>query len=105
MSATITDLDLDALARLAEAANSDPLGSTVLADFITVFGPDVVCALITGLRTQEALVRELVDDKKRIDWLEDQVVECVYLDDGTLIDVAGHSVRKAIDAALAKVKP
>lgn len=91
------NLDLDALARLAEAANSDPLGSTVLADFITVFGPDVVCALITAIRTQEALVRELVEAVELAQlWLANSTPNTA---------LAGPKPLPVLAAALAKVKP
>lgn len=95
------DLDLDALARLAGAANSDPLRSTVLADFITVFGPDVVCALITALRTQEALVRELVEaGGELLDLLKSLTDK-----DGFVTLRNNASPVRDFAAALAKVKP
>lgn len=38
-------------------------------------------------------------DKDRLDWLQEQIVDVIYLDDGTIIDVRGNSVREAIDTA------
>jgi hypothetical protein len=41
-------------------------------------------------------------DTQRLDWLQEQIVDTIYLDDGTLIDVRGLSVREAIDRATRK---
>lgn len=38
-------------------------------------------------------------DKERLDWLQDRIVDTIYLDDGKTIDVRGNSVREAIDEA------
>lgn len=38
-------------------------------------------------------------DQQRIDWLQELTVDTIYLDDGTIIDVRGNSVREAIDRA------
>lgn len=46
-------------------------------------------------------IEQLEADKRRIDWLEEQIVDNIWLDDGTMVDVAGNSVRKAIDRAMA----
>ena len=35
-------------------------------------------------------------DTQALDWLEEQVVAEIYLDDGRLIDVGGNSVRTAV---------
>jgi len=44
------------------------------------------------------------DDKRRLDWLQEQLVDTVYLDDGRIIDVGGsqhaNNLRAAIDAAM-----
>lgn len=40
----------------------------------------------------------VTEDKARIDWLQERVVDTIYLDDGNIIDVRGLDVRKAIDA-------
>jgi hypothetical protein len=41
-------------------------------------------------------------DKARIDWLAEQPVDTLYLDDGRIIDIAGRvDLRDAIDAAMA----
>lgn len=46
-----------------------------------------------------------MNDKAILDWLEEQIVDTIYLDDGRLIDVRGNSVRKAIETAMqAKAK-
>ena len=40
-------------------------------------------------------------DKVRIDWLAEQPVDTLYLDDGRIIDIAGRvDLRDAIDAAM-----
>ena len=45
-------------------------------------------------------------DKVRIDWLAEQPVDTLYLDDGRIIDIAGRvDLRDAIDAAMAALKP
>lgn len=45
-------------------------------------------------------------DKVRIDWLEEQPVDTLYLDDGRIIDIAGRvDLRDAIDAAMAAPRP
>ncbi|OWQ42529.1 hypothetical protein CDH05_06870 [Pseudomonas lactis] len=45
-------------------------------------------------------------DKARIDWLADQPVDTLYLDDGRIIDIAGRvDLRDAIDAAMASPRP
>lgn len=38
-------------------------------------------------------------DIERFDWLQEQIVDTVYLDDGRIIDVRGGDIRKAIDQA------
>jgi hypothetical protein len=43
-------------------------------------------------------IRELRADKGLLDWLEEQIVDVIYLDDGRMVDVRGNSVRKAIAA-------
>jgi hypothetical protein len=40
-------------------------------------------------------------DATMLDWLQEQVVDVIYLDDGRFIDVKGNSVREAIRAAIA----
>ncbi|WP_449103579.1 hypothetical protein [Pseudomonas veronii] len=41
-------------------------------------------------------------DEARIDWLTEQAVDTLYLDDGRIIDIAGRvDLRDAIDAAMA----
>ena len=47
---------------------------------------------------------ELVKDSARLDWLNEQIVDVIYLDDGSMIDARGNCVRTAIDAAMAKEK-
>lgn len=37
-------------------------------------------------------------DKLTIDWLQEQIVDTIYLDDGRIIDVKGNSLRKAVYA-------
>ena len=45
-------------------------------------------------------------DKARIDWLAEQPVDTLYLDDGRIIDIAGRvDLRDAIDAAMAAPSP
>ena len=38
------------------------------------------------------------DDAALLDYLQEEVVDTIYLDDGKIIDVRGGSVRKAIQA-------
>jgi hypothetical protein len=38
-------------------------------------------------------------DSVLLDWLQEQVVDTIYFDDGRIIDVQGHSVRVALDIA------
>lgn len=40
------------------------------------------------------------DDSARIDWLQEQLVDTIYLDDGATLNVNGNSVRAAIDRAM-----
>ena len=35
-------------------------------------------------------------DRELLEWLQDQIVDTIYLDDGRIIDVRGGDVRKAI---------
>lgn len=55
-------------------------------------------------RAREALVIEpapsQVADQQRIDWLQEQTADVIYMDDGRIIDVRGLDVRKAIDRAM-----
>lgn len=46
-----------------------------------------------------------LSDKELLDWLEEQVVDVIHLDDGRVIDVAGDSVRKAIAEAARRSPP
>lgn len=39
-------------------------------------------------------------DSARLDWLQAQITDVIYLDDGRFIDVAGGDVRAAIDRAM-----
>lgn len=42
-----------------------------------------------------------MNDKESMDWLQDQIVDVIYLDDGRVIDVGGRfsgDVRKAIES-------
>lgn len=39
-------------------------------------------------------------DTERIDWLQEQITDTIYLDDGRIVDVKGLDVRKAIDAEI-----
>lgn len=40
-----------------------------------------------------------MSDTALLDWLNEQVVDAIYLDDGRLIDVRGGNVRKALKVA------
>jgi hypothetical protein len=56
-----------------------------------------------SLTTQADPVREEREkDSERLDWLNEQVIDVIYLDDGRIIDVRGDSIRIAIDAAREK---
>lgn len=39
-----------------------------------------------------------MSDKEILDWLQEQIVDVIYLDDGRIIDVRGLNVRKAVEA-------
>lgn len=39
-------------------------------------------------------------DHLRLDWLQERVVDTIYLDDGKIIDVRGNNLREAIDGAM-----
>jgi len=39
---------------------------------------------------------EALSDTQLLDWLEEQVVDTIYLDDGRVIDVGGNSVRAVL---------
>ena len=41
-------------------------------------------------------------DEELLDWLQDQVVDTIYLDDGRIIDVRGGNVRGEIYNATLK---
>lgn len=59
-------------------------------------------ALQLRLNEADQRIDELERDKARIDWLADQPVDTLYLDDGRIIDIAGRiDLRDAIDAAIA----
>jgi len=45
----------------------------------------------------------LHDDAARMTWLQEQIVDTIYLDDGRFIDVRGNDLRKAIDKARALI--
>jgi hypothetical protein len=52
--------------------------------------------------TTRAICIECVDkhdDSRRLDWLQEQLVDTIYLDDGRIVDVRGGDLRKAIDEA------
>ncbi|GAB5336318.1 hypothetical protein [Pseudomonas fluorescens] len=54
------------------------------------------------LTATDQRIDELERDKVRIDWLAEQPVDTLYLDDGRIIDIAGRiDLRDAIDAAIA----
>ena len=39
-------------------------------------------------------------DREILDWLQEQIVDTIYLDDGQIIDVRGGDLRKAIAVRL-----
>ncbi len=51
------------------------------------------------IREKGELEAALKTERERIDWLNEQIVDVIYLDDGRLIDVKGNDVRPALDAA------
>lgn len=58
-------------------------------------------ALQLRLNAADQRIDELGGDKARIDWLAEQPVDTLYLDDGRIIDIAGRiDLRDAIDAAI-----
>lgn len=46
-----------------------------------------------------AALVQAINDQVRIDWLQERIVDTIYLDDGKIIDVRGNNVRTALDAA------
>lgn len=74
------------------------------------FAPAAICqSLSRELAVSESRCAELTaqltesqKDTERLDWLTEEVVNIIDLDDGRIIDVRGLSVRKAIDAARAQ---
>jgi hypothetical protein len=63
---------------------------------------DNIDAIIAALAapSERAAVPGVERDKQLLDWLEEQIVSEIYLDDGRLIDVKGNSVRSAILALI-----
>lgn len=43
---------------------------------------------------------KVTEDTRRLDWLQEQTVDTIYLDDGRIIDVRGGDLRAALTAAL-----
>lgn len=63
-------------------------------------------ALQQRLNAADQRIEEVERDKVRIDWLAEQPVDTLYLDDGRIIDIAGRvDLRDAIDAAMAAPRP
>lgn len=84
---------------------ADKNGDLVMAaDFDRVTAErDALQALLTAA---DERVDVLERDKARIDWLAEQPVDTLYLDDGRIIDIAGRvDLRDAIDAAMAAPRP
>jgi hypothetical protein len=44
----------------------------------------------------------MISDADLLNWLEDAVVDTIYMDDGTIIDVRGGSIREALLRAYKK---
>lgn len=64
---------------------------------------DALQALLTAADERADVLER---DKARIDWLAEQPVDTLYLDDGRIIDIAGRvDLRDAIDAAMAAPAP
>lgn len=65
-----------------------------------------IAALQQRLNAADQRIDEVERDKVRIDWLAEQPVDTLYLDDGRIIDIAGRvDLRDAIDAAMAAPRP
>jgi hypothetical protein len=63
-----------------------------------------LCGRIKLQRAAVAIVETYLEmDAPLLDWLNEQIVDVIYLDDGRIIDVKGNDVRAAIAAA--KVHP
>lgn len=43
-----------------------------------------------------------LSDTQLLDWLEEQIVDVIILDDGRMIDVRGNSVRRAVADTIKK---
>lgn len=52
-------------------------------------------------RDREAVVHA-INDQRFLSWLQSRIVDTIYLDDGTIIDVAGGDLRGAIALAMSK---
>ena len=63
---------------------------------------DTDLTLCGYLRQVDAQLAAAKRDSERLEWLQEQIVDTIYLDDGRIVDVRGNSVRGAIDAAMAK---
>lgn len=50
-------------------------------------------------RSKKPATVRLQADADRLDWLQDRIVDTIYLDDGTIIDVRGDDIRSALDTA------
>lgn len=61
---------------------------------------DAIDRIRRGALPSEPSDGELLPNKQRIDWLNEQIVNVIVLDDGRIIDARGNDVRPSIDAAM-----
>jgi hypothetical protein len=59
--------------------------------------PHIIYVLDRQLRELRQQLADVVRDKERLDYLNNEITDFIYLDDGRVIDVRGWDVRKAID--------
>src|SRR5262249_2937656 len=55
-----------------------------------------------GSKLDDAMKR--LTDGQMIDWLQQEIVDTIYLDDGRIIDVRGGSLRDSIREAMSRPK-
>ena len=67
----------------------------------------LVCGILERIELQDEWPKEKpMNDSELLNWLQDQIVNTIYLDDNRIIDVCGGNLRKAIaDRARASADP
>ena len=97
--------------QIAEMTCGQPLDAEHVIGFLNVLVQSVIEEIYTTGKydfgngsciniLESGVFKGLANDKRRLDSLQEQIVDTIYLDDGRIIDVRGGSVRAAIDAAM-----